>query len=584
MEFLRRAINQIKAQLGALSFSQSFGIIMLLLTITVSIIWMVGYVSDQEMTPLLNQSFSEGERSRILDKLDGWDQKYQVKGDRIMVPKTEVRSLIARLGFAGLLPEDTSGGWSLLLEDSDIWVPESVRQDKRLIALQTELARSIALWPGVEKAQVIINQGGKRRLNRETPVASASVTVESSNGGQSARSLALSIGQFVSSANNRMKPENVKVVVDGKLISTPAPDEQFSSEFMHIKTSMEQIYRDKLMRVLGVANALVEVDITPQTTSTQEQSIKYDEDGKGSWNAPTEKVSREDNSSNVTNEQEPGFMANGTNSSASAGGGQTQSTEESTTNNQPFAGHTQTVTSTRPGGVKDITATVRIPRAYFEGIARRESQAAGVGSDSGTGTNSGSAGSGDGGVVEQAVDPAVVDAVIARELPNFKKSVMSTIGLVDTVENSDKVVVNWYWAGGGIADSDMMAANTSEAGLGGSMGSVVSRYGKHMAVSVLALLSLFMAMMMVRKATSPVELEEDEAVAMMVSGKKPMDALGIEDNVLLGDDDDTGMLSGVELDSDAVRSQQILEQIKDMVRETPDTTANLVEKWIAQKE
>ncbi|MBN2374900.1 MAG: hypothetical protein JXD22_00765 [Sedimentisphaerales bacterium] len=562
---------------------------MLLVTITVSIIWMVGYVSDQEMAPLLNQSFSESEKSRILDKLEGWDQKYQVKGDRIMVPKTEVRSLIARLGFAGLLPEDTSGGWSLLLEDSDIWVPESVRQDKRLIALQTELASCIAQWPGVEKAQVIINHGGKRRLNNTTPVASASVMVQLSNGGQSARALAMSIGQFVSSANNRMKPENVKVVVDGKLISTPAPDEQIGGEFMHIKTTMEHYYRDKIIGVLGIANAMVQVDITPQTTSTQEQSIKYDEDGQGSWNPATEKTNREDNSSNVTDEQEPGLVANVTNSSSASGGGQKQSTEETTSSSKPFAGQTQTVKSTRPGGVKDITATVRIPLAYFEGIARRESQGAGAGNGSDTGNGSGagdgtgSGEAGSGGAVEQVVDPAAVDAVIVRELPNFKKSVMSTIGLVDTPENADKVVINTYWAGGGIADSNLMAATASEAGLSGSMGSMVSRYGKHLAVSALALLSLFMAMMMVRKATNPVELDEDEAVAMMVSGKKPMDVPGIDDNILLGDDDNTGMLAGVELGPDAVRTQQILEQIKEMVKESPDTTASLVEKWIAQK-
>lgn len=115
------------------------------------------------------------------------------------------------------------------------------------------------------------------------------------------------------------------------------------------------------------------------------------------------------------------------------------------------------------------------------------------------------------------------------------------------------------------------------------MGSMVSRYGKHMAVSALALLSLFMAMMMVRKATNPVELDEDEAVALMISGKKPMDAPGIDDNILLSDDDNTGMLAGVEMGADAVRTQQILEQIKDMVKESPDTTAGLVEKWISQK-
>ena len=40
------------------------------------------------------------------------------------------------------------------------------------------------------------------------------------------------------------------------------------------------------------------------------------------------------------------------------------------------------------------------------------------------------------------------------------------------------------------------------------------------------------------------------------------------------------MLDGMELDEDAVRAQQMLEQVSTMVEENPDAAANLVKRWL----
>ena len=116
------------------------------------------------------------------------------------------------------------------------------------------------------------------------------------------------------------------------------------------------------------------------------------------------------------------------------------------------------------------------------------------------------------------------------------------------------------------------------------MGELVRGFGKEIAVLALAVMSLIMVLMMVRKASGPIELEEDEAEALMKPAKKPLDAMSPEESNFAEAEDAGGLLTGVELDEQTVQSQQMLEQIRDMVKESPEKVANLVGKWIVQKE
>ena len=146
-----------------------------------------------------------------------------------------------------------------------------------------------------------------------------------------------------------------------------------------------------------------------------------------------------------------------------------------------------------------------------------------------------------------------------------------------------QVVVNTYWDQGSLIDSASAQETSVETDAAGSVSGVARRYGKQIAVSALALLSLFMALMMVRRAAGPVEMEEEEAAALMMHGKKPLDALSVEESNL-AEGAEGGLLAGLELDDETVRSQQMLAQIKDMVKESPELAAALVSKWIGGDE
>ena len=90
---------------------------------------------------------------------------------------------------------------------------------------------------------------------------------------------------------------------------------------------------------------------------------------------------------------------------------------------------------------------------------------------------------------------------------------------------------------------------------------------------------------MVRKAHGPIDMSEEEAAAMMtMTGQPPVDVLSVEDSDLVDEEGGAAVLAGMELDEESVQSHQILQQIREMVKESPDVASNLVSKWIAQDE
>ena len=114
---------------------------------------------------------------------------------------------------------------------------------------------------------------------------------------------------------------------------------------------------------------------------------------------------------------------------------------------------------------------------------------------------------------------------------------------------------------------------------GGSFVGLARHYAKHIVVTALAMISLFMVLMMVRKASGPVDLTEEEAVTL-VAGPKPLDAFGMEESNIVDGEDPGGLLAGVELDDRSVRSRQVLQQVRDLVREEPEVAATLLGKWL----
>ena len=565
MEFLSRTIKQIQDQLGLLTLSQRFAIFLCLVIMFGAIFWMVKYSSEQTMMPLLPMSFSEDEITRIKTQFGDWQQKYRIKGDQILVPSEDRQTLVSRLGYAELLPDDTSLGFLTLLGDNgSVFESEGQRAQRSMIILQMELAKSLKDFPGITKAEVFINPASNRRMMNMTPMASASVYLTLNTKGRDDSGLGNTVAGFVSSANKNMKRENVTVVADGKKLDVIAVGRQNPVSALEIKASLERYYQNKVISVLEVGNAIVQVDVTPQLDETEQVLVQIPEADKGSWLPTVEQSSSEQSSNDSQVGREPGIREN-VGSEVAGGGGtnRTELNEQNDSMSMPFPGSDTTKTVKAVGGVKELTVTVSYPKSFFRHIAKIKS-----------------------GDMNTEPSDAAVQAQIDAEIPGLRNRVSNAIGLPTGVpENESRVYIDTYWdldpvilAGG----SALAETQIAGSGAVGSLGSLARGYSKQIAVSALALMSLFMVLMMVKKASGPIELEDSEAEALMTPGKRPIDVMSPEDSNFAEAEDAGGLLAGMELDESTVQSQQMLEQIRSMVEDSPDKVAGLVSKWASQ--
>ena len=229
-----------------------------------------------------------------------------------------------------------------------------------------------------------------------------------------------------------------------------------------------------------------------------------------------------------------------------AGNGDTSSIEtEEEARFEILSSSTQETTLSPAGGGKVVAASVRVPRSYFVRAYKLAKADA------------------------KDPDEATLKASIDLQLPGIRSAVKSCTGLRDdeliSVESYPDVVPLLAAAVG--------ATGAPAASATAPLTETVRGYSKEIAVGLLAVVSLFLVSSMVRKGTpAPV------AVVAAPAGPPPVLEAG---EVVAGEvGEGSPLLDGMELDQDAVRTQQMLDQVSTMVKENPDGAANLVKRWL----
>jgi hypothetical protein len=201
---------------------------------------------------------------------------------------------------------------------------------------------------------------------------------------------------------------------------------------------------------------------------------------------------------------------------------------------------TTTDTMTGPGDATPIAAAVRVPRSFFVAAYKADNKGA---------------------------DPDA--AALEAERKMIVEDVKKSTGLTD----DGTVAVNWYTDGGVVAGG----AGVAPAGGGApsQVTALVESHGRDIGVVALAAFSLFMMMMMVRKS-GPL------AAAAVVEEKVEKTTPKLDSESMVAGEASEGdkTMEGMELDSEAVQTQQVIEQVSNMVSENPDAAANLVKRWL----
>jgi flagellar M-ring protein FliF len=550
MDFAKAQYERIRQQLNGLSASQRMLTMSLLVIMGIVLLYWVKYAGKPEMEALLDQPMAAEDVARIREKLVAHGWEYQLSGDRLLVEAEKKQEILAVLYYDQALPSNTSAAWDAIVNKINPWNSEAQNAQWWLQAKQAKLAEVIRGFPGVADATVMIDTTEHRGFGGNSVRPSATINIKTREGKRGDKKLVMAAADMVGGAQAGLDRGRIHVIING--VSFPMDDQSEDSmggadELLEVRQQNEGYYIDKIKKQLGWLNAdvFVSVAVDINTKATQEQSTIYDP--KGTAKVETEIRSSgtdEDNDSKAAGEPGVGANTQGSLADGSGGGGkETRNQTEDETHFQAGLSKKDLTSTERPGAAKVLSATVRVPRSYFVKLYKDRNPNA------------------------KEPDEATLQPYIDGELTKIKSDVRLCTALAD-----DKSVAVETYADTMVLASAGDATPLAVTPTGVTM--MVGGHGKEIALGVLAVISLFMMSSMVKKgAPVPVMASEPEPEGPAVQ------LAGGEEVVGEAGDGET-ILGGMELDEDSAKTQQMLGQVSDLVKENPDAAANLIKRWM----
>jgi flagellar biosynthesis/type III secretory pathway M-ring protein FliF/YscJ len=476
MDFVKAQFDRLQKQLGDLSASQKMLTGTLVVIMVMTMLYWGKYAGNAEMVPVLDQAFSADDITRVSMKLKSLGINVKVTGDRVLVPADKHDEALATLAYENLLPQDIQSGVEAMAAKISPFSPSSEVKAIRNDMKQKSLAATISRYPGVRSARVFIDPREDARIGSKVE-ATASIDIQMKPGHSPTKHLINAAARFVHSAQAGLPLKNVNVTVDGVYHSVDGANEDSvtaAAELMDQKYRYQEMeerkIRDHLAWLRG--QVFVSVNVDMNITSSQQQETLYDP--KNTVHKEVKIETRTDESSSTSQVGgEAGLVANAALEVENAGptDSTTQSKSEESVQFQLLASQTTRTSRTPAGGFTVKSATVRVPRSFFVNAYKAQNP---------------------GGSSEP--DKALLDEMIAREIAIIKDEVMK----VTAVRTPDDVAVSTYLD---VAPADLAMA--TEVASSSPVSLSISGHAKEIAVGALAVISLFMVSMMVRKGSPP---------------------------------------------------------------------------------
>jgi flagellar biosynthesis/type III secretory pathway M-ring protein FliF/YscJ len=550
METIRNQLVRIQEQIGALTASQKMLTASLVVIMVMTILWWGRYAGTAELVPLMEQALPAAQMGQIKNALDSRGIEARIIGDRIMVPAERKAEAMIILASSDALPDNASSIWDEMAKQMSPWDSTSRTSSIQNHTKERMLSEALSSYlPGVAKAAVFINPVSERRVQGSLE-PSAAVQITTRNGDVNMKRLAEAVASTVSSAVSGLKKSRVSVVINGLHRQLQDSSTAYGGgDLYETIDAEEKRIADKILGVLGT-HALVAVTVNVETDTAQQTTESYDPSKSVSKETEIKTESSESQQPAPGGAEDAGAVPNmGLALQAAAQqGGPTNTMEKSETRIQNFVGKTTETIHRPPGKPTVVSAAVRLPRAYF--VARYRIMNPNV---------------------TKEPDDAALQSLVTAEIP----AVRNHVKMCTAIKSDDDISVDMYYDGGvmmlaGIAGSGGAESSGPASGIGGMIGG----RAKELVLGALAVISLFMVSMIVKKgAPAP--------VAAIEAGPKETPRLATGEAVagIVGGDGNA-TLDGMELDEESVKSQQMVEQVATMVSENPDAAANLVKRWL----
>ncbi len=564
MDQIRRVLANIQQQVGKMTASQK----LLLASLTVIAVMTLFLVSQYAAKPSMVGLMAAGSEVDTVRALQGGGFNASVVDGRVVVPEGQQRYALAYLSESGQLPGDTTLLFSNLIDSQDWKASSAQHRQQYTIALQNELSQVISKFAGVTRASVILDIPQTSGLGRAARPATASVTIFGV--GAISQDMVDASARLVAGAVSGLSPSEVQVIdgSTGRARNTSDEDSQSSSRYLEYASEVEKHTQQKIEKLLGGIPGVV-VSVTAQVDITKVQSTQntYAPDGEGSVSLLSSEKKSSDTASQLVAGAEPGVRSNQTASINTGAAGAGTSTEGSLTDREystAIGQRTKTILDPR-GMPTHLSASVIIPQEYIESIIKRIRPEG------------------------EGQEPA---PVTQQEAEDFFGTIRSTFeGLIaphlmslgdDGLARDGNLTVSMAPLGASmISGASVHSAGFLGSLAGGGAGSMLAggeRLAETVLVGVLAVVSLVMMGMMVKRSGKRIELPTAEK---LVGVPPHLETMGD----LIGEAGESDhVMTGIEVDDQLIEVQHLREQVAELIRSDPESAAGLVERWAEHAE
>lgn len=502
------------------------------------------------------------ERTRAIAALErqGIRAETNAQGE-ILVRSDYVARVQGLLMEQRIVPPQTASFIERLIE-SRSWMNSRQDNHQQYWAIYSQyLSEILSYWQSLQHAQVAIDMPEQAGLGRASRSPSASVFVWPV-GGELPQDTVDAIAEGIAGSVAGLEPTAVKVVdgVSGLAYQSYDDRRLTARQALEQTFQIERMLEDKITGFLrdipGMSVAvLARVDNARRTR----QSQTYQKPLSGLLSeSRTERVQQNATQGGVagTRSNEPLSVSQG----SSTGSTFTETTEDSAFENR-FPSTTENLED--PGGdLQGVSVMLGVPRSYVLRLLEQDQLPSAEGEEPTPPT------------AEEIADrfslvrsdlESRIQLVLGNVVEGDPADVAVTVSMLNDVTLVRGEVGGGFGLGGGV---------TGGAG-GGFMGLAGGGLIDKAVLGVLALVSVAMMAMLVRKATKKTELPTAEELV----GVPP--ALQA-DGDLYGEADEGDIpMSGIELDEEQVRAGKMLDQVGELVASSPETAASLLQSWVA---
>lgn len=559
MDLFKTQLDRLQKQLAALTPSQKMLTAAMVAIMVMTLVWWGRYAGEPELEPLLPQAIAADELPRVEMELDARGIKHVLSGDRLMVPADRKLEAVAGLMYAHALPRSAKDGFDEVLKTINPFMSEKQAGDLWNRGKELTVSRLIADFPDVSDARVMIDPTREVRIGGGVD-PSATVTITMRAGVKASQQLVDAAADVVQGAQSSLPRNKIKVVVDGipRRLRQDNPDGGLYADDQQQAIQHEELrLEDKIKNQLSYISGLM-VSVTVKLNNTRVIEDQKTYDPKNTVQKETQTMTKtQETTGGASGSGEPGVISNAgmsvSASAAPASSGPTSTTEENTTQFQNFVGQSEKHVANPGGDTTPIAAAVRVPLTYFQAVFTQQNPA--------------------------LKDPSEkqMKPFIEEQLAKIRRDVSACTA----IKSDTDIAVETY-----VDPTPAQAApQTATAGL--TLAALGGGHVKEAVLGVIALLSLFMVTTIVKKgAMAPAALAGVAAPQGGAAGSASATTAQAPPFNLYGDAVEVGggtsPLDGMELDDDTVRTQQMLEQVSNLVKEDPDSAAAMIKRWMVK--